>query len=301
MPEPLHQLVDHYIRSLERENASPHTVRNYRADLEAWVAYMTPPDAHPPDAGAVDSLMIREWLAHLYAQNLQPVTLRRKLAALRSFFKYLERTGVIRINAARLVRTPKTPQVLPRVPGEETTNTLIDSVMAKAEQMARPHPARDVAIFELLYGCGTRISELVGLNMQDVDFSNRWLRVRGKGKKERLVPFGERASQALHRYLQERKPAPRESAVFLNHRGSRLTDRGARNIVRFYATYVLGDDSIHPHTLRHAYATHLLAAGADLRAIQELLGHARLSTTQKYTQVALADLMRVYDKYHPKA
>jgi integrase/recombinase XerC len=138
----------------------------------------------------------------------------------------------------------------------------------------------------------------VGLNLEDIDVTERWLRVRGKGRKERQVPFGGKAAEALASYLAER---PVASALFLNHKGRRLTDRGARNIVKFYSTYVLGDSSIHPHTLRHAFATHLLSDGADLRAIQELLGHARLSTTQKYTQVSLEDLMRVYDKAHPKA
>jgi integrase/recombinase XerC len=171
-----------------------------------------------------------------------------------------------------------------------------------ADKLERPFPTRDLAIFELLYGCGLRISELVGLNLEDFDFSERWVRVRGKGKKERQVPYAGKASDALDRYLELRKPATGgERAIFLNHRGGRLTDRGARGIVKFYARMITGDSSIHPHSLRHAYATHLLSDGADLRAIQELLGHARLSTTQKYTQVSVADLMAVYDKAHPKA
>ena len=152
------------------------------------------------------------------------------------------------------------------------------------------------------YGCGLRISELVGLNIDDFDFSERWILVRGKGRKERQVPFGSKAAVALERYLPERTPAPgAELVLFLNHRGNRLTVRGARGIVKFYARMIAGDSSIHPHSLRHAYATHLLSDGADLRAIQELLGHAQLSTTQKYTQVSLTDLMAVYDKAHPKA
>jgi integrase/recombinase XerC len=301
MPETIGSLVSAYLASLERENASVHTVRNYRADLEAWAAYMTPPEGEAPDLRSIDTLTIREWLAHLYSQNLQPVTLRRKLAALRSFFKYLERQGVIGINVARLVRTPKAGSTLPRVPTEETTNSIIDAVPCKAEQTDRPHAERDLAIFELLYGCGLRVSELVGLSIHDVEFTDRWLRVRGKGKKERQVPFGDRAAAALDAYLSTRQPAPGVNALFLNHRGKRLSDRGARGIIYFYARQIAGDDSIHPHSLRHAYATHMLSAGADLRAIQELLGHARLSTTQKYTQVSLADLMKVYDKCHPKA
>jgi integrase/recombinase XerC len=184
----------------------------------------------------------------------------------------------------------------------EQTNGLVDGVLPAADKFERVYPERDLAIFELLYGCGLRISELVGLNLDDFDFSERWVRVRGKGKKERQVPYAGKASESLERYVALRKPASNgERALFLNHRGGRLTDRGARGIVKFYAQMITGDSSIHPHSLRHAYATHLLSDGADLRAIQELLGHARLSTTQKYTQVSLADLMAVYDKAHPKA
>ena len=164
-----------------------------------------------------------------------------------------------------------------------------------------PIPERDVALFELLYGCGLRISELVGLNIDDFDLRERWIRVRGKGRKERQVPYGEKASAALEKYLAQRSAKAGETALLVNHRGGRLSDRGAREIVKFYARMISGDASLHPHSLRHAYATHLLADGADLRAIQELLGHARLATTQKYTQVSLTDLMAVYDKAHPKA
>jgi integrase/recombinase XerC len=167
--------------------------------------------------------------------------------------------------------------------------------------MERPHPARDRAIFEMLYGCGVRVSELAGMNLEDIDRAEGWIRVRGKGRKERQVPLPRQAADALERYLAERPVVRDQGAVFLNHRGGRLTDRGISLIVKFYATYVSGDPSVHPHSFRHAYATHLLAAGADLRAIQELLGHSRLSTTQKYTQVSLTDLMAVYDKAHPKA
>jgi integrase/recombinase XerC len=202
-------------------------------------------------------------------------------------------------NPAKLLRTPKTPKKLPPVPSAEQTNALVDGVAEN--RFERPYPERDLALFELLYGCGLRISEALGLNLEDIDRGERWLRVRGKGKKERLVPFGSKAAAALDRYLACRRPAPGEPALFVNFRGRRLSDGGARGIVAFYARFVGGDSSIHPHTLRHAFATHLLADGADLRAIQELLGHARLSTTQKYTQVSLTDLVAVYDKAHPKA
>lgn len=291
-----------FLEELRRQNASEHTVRNYASDLEQFVNYFTIPGQTHPAVDQIDALAIREWLGHLYQQRLTAVSMRRKLAAVRSFFKFLVREGLIEKNAARLVRTPKAPKTLPAVMTAEQTNALVEGISPTADRLERPHPARDLAIFELLYGCGLRISELVGLNLDDFDFSDRWIRVRGKGKKERQVPYAGKASAALNRYLVQRQPARgNEQALFLNHRGGRLTDRGARGIVNFYARMVTGDSSIHPHSLRHAYATHLLSDGADLRSIQELLGHARLSTTQKYTQVSLADLMAVYDKAHPKA
>jgi integrase/recombinase XerC len=200
------------------------------------------------------------------------------------------------------------PKSLPEVPNAETTNALVDGT--SREDLEQSYPRRDRLLFEILYGCGLRISEAVGLNVDDIDQTERWLRVRGKGKKERQVPYGSKAAEALSAYLTRRAddaanlPAGHVEdarALFLNHRGKRITDRGARNIVKFYAAFVAGDSSIHPHTLRHAFATHLLSDGADLRSIQELLGHARLSTTQKYTRVSLTDLMRVYDDAHPKA
>jgi integrase/recombinase XerC len=181
----------------------------------------------------------------------------------------------------------------------EHANRLIDAVATN--DLERPYPARDRALFELLYGCGVRVSELAGLNLDDLDRSEGWLRVRGKGRKERQVPLPGKAAEALERYLEERPVVPDQPAVFLNHRRSRLTRRGISGIVKLYATALSDDPSTHPHSFRHAYATHLLADGADLRAIQELLGHARLSTTQKYTQVSLVNLMAVYDKAHPKA
>ncbi len=301
MPELAGQ-VERFLDELRRQNASAHTVRNYASDLEQFAAYFTIPSKPKPTVDDIDSLAVREWLGHLYEQRLTAVSMRRKLAAVRSLFKFLLREGLVVKNVARTVRTPKAPKSLPMVMTAEQTNTLVDGVTPAADRFERPYPERDLAIFELLYGCGLRISELVGLNLEDFDTSERWVRVRGKGKKERQVPYAGKASAALDRYLPLRKPVTgAERALFLNHRGGRLTDRGARGIVKFYGRMVTGDSSIHPHSLRHAYATHLLSDGADLRAIQELLGHARLSTTQKYTQVSLADLMAVYDKAHPKA
>ncbi|HWB96858.1 MAG TPA: tyrosine-type recombinase/integrase, partial [Bryobacteraceae bacterium] len=271
----------------------------YGSDLRQFLEYFTPPGGEPPALAEFDVLKIREWMGDLYQKKLAAVSLRRKLAAVRMLFQFLVREGRVAVNAARLVRTPKAPQKLPEVASAEQVNGLIDAVASR--QVERPHPARDRAIFEFLYGCGLRVSELVGLNLEDIDRSERWLRVRGKGRKERQVPFGEKAAQALELYWKERPVRPDETAVFLNHHGGRLTDRGVRGIVKLYAVALSGDPSLHPHSLRHAYATHLLSDGADLRAIQELLGHARLSTTQKYTKVSLTDLVAVYDRAHPKA
>jgi integrase/recombinase XerC len=288
-----------FLDNLKREGASGHTVKAYSSDLAQFIEFLSPPDLAPPEPRAIDHLLLREWMASLYQHGLNAVSIQRKLAAVRSLFKFMLREGAIDVNIARLARTPKAPKKLPEVMTAEQTGQLLDGVAAN--QLDRPHPARDRAIFELLYGCGVRVSELAGLDLDDLDRSENWIRVRGKGRKERQVPLPGKAAEALDRYLNERAIVREERAVFLNHRGSRLTSRGIHGIVKLYATALSGDPSIHPHSFRHAYATHLLADGADLRAIQELLGHARLSTTQKYTQVALTDLMAVYDKAHPKA
>jgi integrase/recombinase XerC len=291
--------IGRYLEELVRSGNSVHTIENYGSDLRQFLEFLSPPGLEPPDARAVDTLIVREWLAKLYADNISAVSMRRKLAALRGLFRFLQREGVLEVNAARLVRTPKAPKKLPDVPTPAQVNALLDAV--PGVQPERPFPVRDRAIFEFLYGCGLRVSELTGLNLEDIDRSEHWLRVRGKGKKERQVPYGGKAAESLERYLSERPVVPGEPAVFLNYRKARLTTRGVRGLVKVYATLTGSDPTLHPHSFRHAYATHLLADGADLRAIQELLGHARLSTTQKYTQVSLTDLMRVYDKAHPKA
>jgi len=298
MPE-LESQIARFLEELKRENTSAHTVRCYAADLRQFAARLTGERGQAPPVEELDTLTLRGWLADLYRQRLSPVTLRRKLAALRSFFRFLVREGVLEVNLARLLRTPKVPKTLPRVMTAEQTNVLLDQV--GEGKLPRPHPERDLAIFELLYGCGLRVSELTGLNLEDIDSSERWLRVRGKGRKERQTPFGSKAAAALERYLACRQARPGERALLVNHRGRRLTDRGVRGIVKLYAAVLSGDASIHPHSFRHAFATHLLSDGADLRAIQELLGHARLSTTQKYTQVSLTDLLAVYDRAHPRA
>jgi len=291
--------IDRYLEELTRAGSSVHTVTAYTADLREFLEYLSPPEAAPPAPAALDVLALREWLLWLYNRQNTAVTIRRKLASVRGLFKFMLREGAVPVNIARLVRTPKAPKKLPEVMTAEQVNTLIDGVAEG--RFDRPHPVRDRAIFELLYGCGLRVSELAGLNLDDIDRSEHWLRVRGKGRKERQVPLPGKAAEALERYLAERAVVRDEPAVFLNHRGRRITARGIAWIVKFYATYINGDPAVHPHSFRHAYATHLLADGADLRAIQELLGHARLSTTQKYTQVSLTDLMAVYDRAHPKA
>jgi len=290
--------MERYAEELARVGASPHTLAAYGGDLAQLLEFLSPPGLAPPEPAAIDLLLLREWLVWLYGQELTPVSIRRKLAAVRGFFKFLRREGLVATNFARLLRTPKAPQKLPDVMTPEQANALVDGVPGTLE---RPHPVRDRAILELLYGCGLRVSEAAGLNLDDLDRGQGWLRVRGKGRKERQTPLPRKAAEALDAYLAGRPVVRDERGIFLNHHGGRLSDRGMRNIVKFYATYVTGDSSIHPHSFRHAYATHLLADGADLRAIQELLGHARLSTTQKYTKVTLTDLMAVYDKAHPRA
>jgi integrase/recombinase XerC len=293
--------IGSYLEDLRRTGASDHTVRAYESDLTQFLEYFSPGGAEPLALAEFDVLKLREWLASLYDRRLDRISMRRKLAALRSFFRHVVRQGILRTNPARLVLTPKAAQKLPLVMTAEQANVLVDSV--PSEQIQAAWPARDRAMLEFLYGCGLRASELVGMNLDDIDFSERWVRVRGKGRKERQVPFGSKASAALDRYLPERSAATetREQAVFLNRHGRRITTRGLQGIVKLYAVLVSGDSSIHPHSFRHAFATHLLSDGADLRAVQELLGHAQLSTTQKYTQLSLTDLMAVYDRAHPKA
>jgi integrase/recombinase XerC len=299
MPDSLTKHVESYIGALRRENASAHTLRNYQSDLDQWIAYFTPADGAPPPVEEIDMLALREWLGSLHRQELSAVTIRRKLAAVRSLYAHLMREGVVTTNVAKLLRTPKAPKKLPRVMTAEQTNTLLDGI--EADTLEREQVPRDLAMFELLYGCGIRVSELAGLNLDDIDPDDRWILVRGKGRKERQVPFGTKAAAALERYLSARKTKPGEKAVFLNRFGRRISTRGIAMIVKLYSTMLAGDSSLHPHSLRHACATHLLSDGADLRSIQELLGHASLSTTQKYTQVSLTELMAVYDRAHPKA
>ncbi len=295
----LRESISRYLAELERRGASKHTLRNYASDLEQFATYFEPAEESAPTVEQLDLPLLREWLASLYDQGLTAVSVRRKLAAVRAMFKFLRQEGMLETNAAARLRTPKTKQRLPDVMSEEKTNNLLDAVEA-GETVEKPSRERDIAFLELLYGCGIRVGELVGIDQEDLDLRTGWLRVRGKGNKEREVPVGGRAAAAVERYLECRRPS-NEQALFLNSRGGRLSDRQVRRLVKLYASLITGDSTVHPHSFRHAYATHLLSDGADLRAIQELLGHARLSTTQKYTQVSLKDLQAVYDRAHPKA
>ena len=284
---------------------SVHTIRNYGSDLRQFLEYLSPSDTEPPAPAAIDRLAIRGWLGSLWDRKLDAVSIRRKLACVRSLFQFLLRDGLVRVNVGKLVDSPKLPQRLPRVPTTDEVSTLLDRAgtvkVRRAQRLKyKPWPERDRAILEVLYGCGLRVAELVALDREDIDLAERWLRIRGKGKKERMVPFGSKAATALEQWIPAR-PANAGAAIFVRRNGNRLLDREIRRIVKLYATLVLGASDLHPHSLRHAYATDLLNDGADLRAIQELLGHALLTTTAKYTSVALADLMAVYDRAHPRS
>ena len=296
----LNESIARYLAELARRGASKHTLRNYESDLLQLAGYFEISGEAAPTMEQLDLPLLREWLASLYDKGLTTVSVRRKIAAVRAMFKFLLQEGVIPVNPAARLRTPRPGQKLPDVMSAEKTNNMLDAVEA-GEKVEKPSRERDVAFLELLYGCGIRVGELVGIDLEHVDLSGGWLRVWGKGNKERQVPVGGRAVDAVNRYLQSRSAAPGEKALFVNGQGKRLSDRQVRRLVKFYALMVTGDSTVHPHSFRHAYATHLLSDGADLRAIQELLGHARLSTTQKYTQVSLRDLQAVYDRAHPKA
>jgi len=322
-----------YLRSVR--NSSPHTISNYGTDLDQFLAYLTPPGTRLPALHAVSHSMIREFVGHLHNHGLEKSSIARKLAALRSFFKYCVREGRLKENPARLVPTPKLPKRIPSVLSAEEMNGFLNQLLGMGADEAATRRSsrkgmptqsgvteevlllrRDRALLELLYAAGLRVSELTGLNLTDIEQKERVLRVRGKGNKERIVPYGVKAQDALENYwpLREdlllhtagtrasrRSVAPHTEAVFLNYSGRRLTQRSVGRIVKKYVRLVNVNWDLHPHSLRHAFATHLLADGADLRAIQELLGHQSLSTTQKYTHASIRQLMDIYDKAHPHA
>ena len=307
-----------YLRSVR--NSSPHTIRSYQNDLGQFLTFLTPPGTPMPRPQDVTHLMIREFVAHMHDLRLEKSSIARKLAAIRSFFKYAVREGAVVRNPARMVATPKLPKRIPSVLSAEDLNAFLDSVTAgapsssgrrthaSAQEESRLMVKRDRAILELLYASGLRVSELTGLNLADIDRKELMLRVRGKGSKERIVPYGGKAEQAIEAYepvhqeiLNKAGSRGDRQAVFLNHHGTRLTPRSVARIVKKYARLMNINWDLHPHSLRHAFATHLLADGADLRAIQELLGHSSLSTTQRYTHATIRQLLEVYDKAHPRA
>ena len=294
---PVQKAIAPFLRSLKEKNASPHTIKAYTTDLEQFSSFVG--ETRWND---IDHVRIRGFLSHLYDRGLSKPSVARSLAALRSLYKWMAREGMIDQNPAALVATPKLPKKLPRVPSMEELNAVMDCSMPEVASF----PERDALIFELLYGCGIRNSELTGINLDDIRWSNEAILIRGKGKKERFVPLGDEAALAAKTYLRKRQELEsgkkKNNALLINLRdGTRLTTRSVGRIVKRIAVARGLPADVHPHTLRHAFGTHLLEEGADLRAIQELLGHERLATTQRYTQLSTRHVLEVYDKTHPRA
>jgi len=289
--------VDQFLRSLRELNASPHTIKAYTGDLDVFASYVG-----TKGWKSIDHLIVRGFLSHLYEKGLSKTSVARALAAVRSLYRWLAQEGVVEQNPASLVSTPKLPKKLPRVPTIEEMNGVLDGKMPEVAAF----PERDRLMFELLYGCGIRNSELIGINVDDIRVSAEAILIRGKGKKERYVPFGDAVRGALSAYLPARQRVLAETkkmnaALLINQRGGRLTTRSVGRIVKKIAVAKGLPPDVHPHTLRHAFGTHMLEEGADLRAIQEMLGHERLSTTQRYTQLSMKHVMHVYDETHPRA
>jgi integrase/recombinase XerC len=302
MSDSLADLAAAYVAALRGERASsPHTLRAYQRELAAFSTYVSKalgPQAQP---GQIAHTLIRSYLASLYARGLSKASAARALAAIRSWFRWLAAGGHVEQNAAALVSTPRLPRHLPRVPSIEQMQAAVEGAGAQTAGW----PARDRAILELLYGCGIRNAELAGLNLGDIHWANDAILVRGKGKKQRLVPLGDAAAAALREYLPQRaeRLAGRQIEpllVAVRPRG-RLTTRSIARVVKRLAMAAGLPAEVHPHTLRHAFGTHLLEEGADLRAIQEMLGHERLATTQRYTQLTSSHLSEVFDRTHPRA
>ena len=312
------QLAAQFLHMLQNERgASGHTVRAYTREVHGFADYLCATLGESVLMNAVEHTHIRGYLAVLYDRGLTKASAARALAAVRSWFKWLARGGHVQQNAASLVSTPKLPKHLPRVPSVEDVNRVLDQIEQPAENdgegSAATWPERDRVIWELLYGCGIRNSELVGINMADIQWSNDAILVRGKGRKERYVPLGDAAALAVRAYLPVREATLRkagkgmflgEGPLLINQRArgtARLTTRSVGRIVKAVAVSRGLPADVHPHTLRHAFGTHMLEEGADLRAIQELLGHERLSTTQRYTQLTVNQIQQVYDRSHPRA
>jgi integrase/recombinase XerC len=289
--------VGQFLRSLRERNASVHTIKAYTGDLGNFAAYVGPRGWR-----SIDHVTIRGFLSHLYEKGLGKTSVARSLAAVRSLYRWLAQEGAVEQNPAALVSTPKLAKKLPRVPTIEEMNGVFDGQMPQVAAF----PERDRVMFELLYGCGIRNSELISINLDDIRLSSTAILIRGKGKKERYVPFGESVTAALRAYLPVRQQKLTEckkntSALLINQRGGRLTTRSVGRIIKKIAVAKGLSPDVHPHTLRHAFGTHMLEEGADLRAIQEMLGHERLSTTQRYTQLSMKHLLEVYDQTHPRA
>lgn len=306
MEEFLKQFLEHL--RYER-NVSEHTLRNYTSDLLQFLDYIAPEDPQTAKrrevpVGQIDHITIREWVSTLHSANKKKTSIARKIASLRTFFQFLVREGILELNPAKLVATPRIEKKLPNHLSIEDAIRFIETPDVETDM-----GKRDRCILELLYATGIRVSELTKLDIKDIDFRNKLIKVTGKRKKQRIVPFGDPALHAIFNYLEVRKnfldnapPTERdENALILNYQGTRITTRSVGRMVDKYIKQCAGIHNISPHSLRHSFATHLLDSGADLRDIQELLGHARLSTTQIYTHVSMEKLIEVYDKSHPKA
>jgi len=286
----MQKYIEKFIRYLDIEkNYSQHTILNYRLDLEDFAKFLGELALEK-----IDYLTLRKYLAVLKERNLGNRSVGRRLSCLRSFFRFLTREGYLKTNPILSLSSPKQDKHLPLFLTEGEVTKLIESVFPKDERSLR-----DRAILETFYSTGIRISELVGLSTEDIDFIGGIIKVRGKGKKERIVPIGDTAVRIIRNYLEKRKK--QSEALFLNKNGKRITTRGVRGIVEKYLRIVGMKQGVSPHTLRHSFATHLLNRGADLRSIQELLGHVNLSTTQIYTHLTTERLKSVYDKAHPRA
>lgn len=307
---PLERQIDAFLRWLAAEKrASPSTVDTYGRTLRELGAFLAEKRL-PLDAARFGLVTLRGYLAHAHEKNGEPAapaTIAKKVATLRSFGRFLLRRGEVKANVAAQLKTPKVPRALPRFLTVDEAFRVVEAPSEDAHRKSELRE-RDAAILELLYGAGVRVSELAGLELNDVDLVQRRLRVLGKGQKERLAPFGPQALEALEGWLAvrgavhaRRGTRPATERLFLGVHGTELTARQVQNVVRRYGALGAGRGDLHPHALRHSCATHLLDAGADLRGIQEMLGHASLSTTQRYTHVSLDRLMAVYDKAHPLA
>ncbi len=306
----MEQLLTQFFDHLRYErNVSEHTLRNYKSDLEQFLDYIAPANPRTgkrtaPPIGQIDHITIREWLATLHSAQKQKASVARKLAALRTFFQFLVREGLLELNPAKIVSTPRLEKKLPKHLSIEDAVKFIETPDTETDL-----GKRDRGMLELMYATGIRVSELTKLNLGDIDFKNKLIRVSGKRRKERIVPFGDPALETLKEYLSVRDsllnnaPVSQQdpAALWLNYQGTRITTRSVGRMVEKYIRVYAGRHDISPHALRHSFATHLLDSGADLRDIQELLGHARLSSTQIYTHVSMEKLIEVYDKSHPKA